>query len=120
MAQDDDKNKSNTEDKSLDSTPTTQNDTTNVDESLESQYNNSLAREKLVANAIKFLEASDVKDAPRVRKATFLESKGLNKAEIDAILPPEQVSTPPVDQQKMEEMAQAEMVAAMTRVCIQL
>lgn len=118
MAQDDDKNKPDTEDKSPESTSiTTQNDALDGDKSLELQSNDSVAREKLVANAIKFLEASDVKDAPRVRKATFLESKGLNKAEIDAILPPEQLSTPPVDQQKTEEMAQAEMVAAMTRVC---
>jgi hypothetical protein len=37
-------------------------------------------------SAFKFLNDASIKDAPRERKAAFLESKGLKKEEIDLLL----------------------------------
>ncbi|KAF3933353.1 hypothetical protein ABW19_dt0203993 [Dactylella cylindrospora] len=47
------------------------------------------SRKQLIEQALRFLSESDVQNSTRTRKAAFLESKGLTKAEIDSILPVE-------------------------------
>lgn len=46
-------------------------------------------RSTLIAQAVRFLEESDVKNSTRGRKAAFLESKGLTRDEVDGLLPVE-------------------------------
>ncbi|KAH8811562.1 SPX domain-containing protein [Xylogone sp. PMI_703] len=60
------------------------------------------SREDVVAQARKFLEEDEVKDASPEKKAAFLETKGLQKDEIQALLGEEEkapeIAAPPPDQ----------------------
>ncbi|KAI9759997.1 MAG: hypothetical protein M4579_001934 [Chaenotheca gracillima] len=71
------------------------------------------SRADLIAQASRFLEEDDIRNAPNERKVTFLESKGLTQEEIggvlatasktdtvanpksDALVPPTETATPP-------------------------
>ena len=53
------------------------------DDSVKHSHSN---RESLVEQATSFLSEDGIRDAPADRKRSFLESKGLNKKEIDELL----------------------------------
>ncbi|KAF3915005.1 hypothetical protein AA313_de0206928 [Arthrobotrys entomopaga] len=48
-----------------------------------------LSRSALIEQAFRFLSESEVQNSTRTKKIAFLESKGLTRAEIDALLPVE-------------------------------